>query len=737
LDLHGHRITDINEFLNLKNIPTTIIGTINLRLRLGLKWDWAVYILTRDRDRLPTYLYVPPSLTVTFENYPEKPPTDEFTLTIRFPEPVTGFEKRDITVETKLKRGTGTATLKALTLIGGTEETNDAGEIAVFAQTYFATIEVPAKATGTVKLIVHPGAARTAWGRITPTTVTASEPIEFGRKGPLLFPSYVAMDKIIFNEFRNAENDTHDWIELKNISDKEVSLKEWEISIVASEDEPHYVDRDIVAFPDWTLPAGGILLILNTDPSENDLLRGQNIENPNHNPKLRPWYLIRPEMKLPSSPYLLILRNARDKNGKWEGFEDLVGDYHRGDVNYRTQIWPLRDTWVYTGTGARFSEVEVYQRVMRPTGAIPMKPMARGYLRDAWVLSDYQSGLGYDPNASPETSLGTPGYATRMEDEVGTGHVSISEVMFATNERGVPSQWVELYNNSATEIVDLEGWQLRIEVRDSQPVHGHTTFHFKPLQVMPNQTVLLVTRRDRSSENIPMRRIYNVQRQNRKALFLRAEGFALRLFSPDGTLVDMAGNLDGRVGEDKPRWELPSGWSESGKRSSLIRRYEERLPWQGTVPGSWVRAGDTALLGGYSYYGLPTDDGTPGYRRGSPLPVELSSLRADLREGSVVVKWTTASEMENAGFNILRGETRTGQFVKVNPTLILGAGTTAEQNTYTYTDTTAKPNTAYYYRIEDVSLSGERRHQATVRMRGHLSAAGKVLGTWGALRVVD
>ena len=733
--LGDNRITDVSEFQKLSSLTSLYF------LSLDSSYTNQLSILD-DPAALRAYLYVPrppAPLTVTFGGYPEDKPTDEFTLTIRFPEPVTGFEKEDITVETELTYGTGTATLEALTPVGGTEQPNSEGEVEVSAQTYVARIKLPTNAGGTVKLIVHSGAARTSAGRVTPTTATASKPIEFGRRRRVLvFPSYVAMDKVIFNEFRNAENDTHDWIELKNISDKEVSLKEWEISIVASEGEYLNTDRDIVAFPDYTLPPNGILLIVNTDPSENDLLRGQDIENPDHNPKLRPLYLIRPEMKLPNTLFLLILRNARDKNGKWEGFEDLAGDYHRGDVNYRTQIWPLRDTWVYTGTGARFSEGDVYQRIMRPKGAIPMKPSERGYFQNAWVVSDYQSGLGYDPDASAETSLGTPGYATTMmTDDIGTGHISFSEVMFTTNERGSPSQWVELYNNSTTEVVDLEGWKLVIEVRDSQPVHRYITFHFKSLEVMPNQTMLLVTRNDRTSGNIPERRIYDVQHQNRKALLLRPEGFALRLLSPDGTLVDMAGNLNGRMGQDKPRWQLPSGWSESGARSSLIRVYEDRVPAQGTIPGSWVRAAETALIGAYTYWGLETDNGTPGYRQGSPLPVTLSSFRADLREGTVVVNWTTASEMENAGFNILRSETKKGEFGKVNPTLILGAGTTAEQKTYAYTDTTAKPKVAYYYQIEEVSLSGERRPLATVRMRGHLSAVGKLLGTWSTLKVVD
>ena len=678
---------------------------------------------------------IPPGLTVTFEDYPEDRPTEEFPLTIKFSELVTGFEAEDITVETELERGTGNpATLKTLTPVEGPE------------QTYTATIEVPPRAAGTLKLIVHLGAAfGSISGQFGPATDTASEPIEFGRRGPLVFPSYVAMDKVIFNEFRNVENDTHDWIELKNISDKEVSLKDYEISMVASEGEHRDIDRDIVAFPDWTLPAGGILLILNTDPSENDLLRGQNLENPNHNPDLRPWSLIRPEMILPDTPYLLILRSARDKNGKWEGFEDLVGDYHRGDVNYRTQIWPLRDTWVYTGTGARLSEAEAWQRVMRPKGAIPMKPMERGYFHDAWTVSEYQSGLGYDPNASPEMSLGTPGYATRMESEVGTGQISISEVMFATDVKGSPSEWIELYNPSATEIVDLDGWRLVLEGRDSRTAYHYTELTFKPLEVLPNQTVLLVARDHRNSGNIPERRIYNIYRRNRQTLrlgtqghkLLGSEGFALRLFSVDGTLVDMAGNLNGRQGLDKPRWALPSGWTESGVRSSLIRRYEDRVPWQGTVPGSWVRASDTALLVGYSYWGLPTDDGTPGYRQGSPLPVELSSFRADLQDGSVFVKWTTASEMENAGFYVLRSREKTSGFLQVNPALIPGAGTTAEGQTYTYQDTTAGVNIPYYYRLEEVSLSGERRAVATVRLRGYVSAANKLLWKWADVKAAD
>ena len=107
-------------------------------------------------------------LTVTFEDYPEDQPTDEFSLTIKFSESVTGFQAADIRVETRLTKGTGTATLKDLTPT--TEPT----------QTYTAKVGLPTDAGGTVRLIVSAGAAVTTLGQIGPIADTASDLIRFG-----------------------------------------------------------------------------------------------------------------------------------------------------------------------------------------------------------------------------------------------------------------------------------------------------------------------------------------------------------------------------------------------------------------------------------------------------------------------------------------------------------------------------------------------------------------------------
>ena len=122
---------------------------------------------------------------------------------------------------------------------------------------------------------------------------------------------------------------------------------------------------------------------------------------------------------------------------------------------------------------------------------------------------------------------------------------------------------------------------------------------------------------------------------------------------------------------------------------------------------------------------------------GEPLPVALSHFRAEHTNAGVVLKWTTESEVDNAGFYIYRSQTKSGEFKVVNPTMIQGAGTTGERNEYTWTDTTAKLNTVYYYRIEDVSHAGVREQLATVRLRGLVSASGKLITRWGDFKLQD
>ena len=208
--------------------------------------------------------------------------------------------------------------------------------------------------------------------------------------------------------------------------------------------------------------------------------------------------------------------------------------------------------------------------------------------------------------------------------------------------------------------------------------------------------------------------------------------------------TDVVGNL-GTAGT--ATWALPM---DEGARSSIIRRHVQvsigaAEPEDGMMMDSWALASDTSFaqvthIRASSYYGSADDVGTPGFRAGGALPVELSHFRParDKVTGAVVITWSTQSELNNAGFFIKRSQQRDGEFKIINATMIAGAGTTSEKQFYTYQDTTAQPNVVYYYQIEDVSLDGNRQTLTRgIRLKGHVSVAGKATMMWGDLKTQE
>ncbi len=379
-------------------------------------------------------------------------------------------------------------------------------------------------------------------------------------------------------------------------------------------------------------------------------------------------------------------------------------------------------------------------------------------------------GIQNTATPSPAKTFQVASTAGPPGTTLGRGAVTISEIMFATDGGTNDIQWIELFNSSKTETVALDtgaGWELVIENYDSRrtnedPLSGAINFKDSGAvkTIPPRQTVLIVSATGRNSNNVYKRsneahfvptRVFDVyaelaadfgMRTRRDPFLHPTKGFHIQLTDGRNVPVDEVGNLDGRIRTaDEPTWKLPSGWTETDDRTSIIRRYRKDAAYDGTQRTGWIPAAETSFL--YlsrkrlvTWYGLSTDHGSPGIRAGGELPVELSQFRPDRTEtGTVVINWTTEAEADNAGFNILRGQTRTGEFKIINAQLIPGAGTTAERNTYTWTDTTAKPNLVYYYQIEDVSLDGERQTLATVRLRGLVSAKGKLATQWGQLKL--
>ncbi len=87
--------------------------------------------------------------------------------------------------------------------------------------------------------------------------------------------------------------------------------------------------------------------------------------------------------------------------------------------------------------------------------------------------------------------------------------------------------------------------------------------------------------------------------------------------------------------------------------------------------------------------------------------VTISSFNAQWQSGKIVVTWKTASELNNAGFNILRSESANGTFSKVNFTPsrpeCMGSVTGCQ---YSFTDSSAAAGKTYYYKLQSIDTSG-------------------------------
>ena len=81
--------------------------------------------------------------------------------------------------------------------------------------------------------------------------------------------------------------------------------------------------------------------------------------------------------------------------------------------------------------------------------------------------------------------------------------------------------------------------------------------------------------------------------------------------------------------------------------------------------------------------------------------VELSEFTATGYNGKVVIRWATSSETDNAGWNIYRAVGKSGEYAKINESMIA-----PYQFSYEYIDSDVEGGVHYCYKLEAVDLSG-------------------------------
>lgn len=93
------------------------------------------------------------------------------------------------------------------------------------------------------------------------------------------------------------------------------------------------------------------------------------------------------------------------------------------------------------------------------------------------------------------------------------------------------------------------------------------------------------------------------------------------------------------------------------------------------------------------------------------VPVELESLTASVSNNIVNLKWQTATETNNKGFEIQRS--KNNEWIKVG--FVDGKGSSAERQSYTFTD---KVNTIgkYSYRLKQIDLDGSFNYSKEIEV---------------------
>ena len=229
-----------------------------------------------------------------------------------------------------------------------------------------------------------------------------------------------------------------------------------------------------------------------------------------------------------------------------------------------------------------------------------------------------------DPTSSREPHITDEDY-----DLAANRSVTISEIMYAAEDKFTPPQWIELHNAS-TKRINLRGWRVLIQNKNTpdltRPQNVDVEFTFDddfwddaPM-LPPNGTVLISSSGVNDHINttdLPENQIYDlIWRTNLPFglwdTMLSVEAFSIKLFDGRETLIDEVGNFNG----SNQLWQFDlehRGKTKDGFRSSVLRRYHNGYAVDGKQKNSWIPTVNAKLnKDKLTYYGDKNDISSPG-----------------------------------------------------------------------------------------------------------------------------
>jgi hypothetical protein len=95
------------------------------------------------------------------------------------------------------------------------------------------------------------------------------------------------------------------------------------------------------------------------------------------------------------------------------------------------------------------------------------------------------------------------------------------------------------------------------------------------------------------------------------------------------------------------------------------------------------------------------------------IPVELSSFSAFSNSGYVELSWSTATELNNSGFEIHRSTQNDNDWANIG--FVPGFGTSTENHSYSFTDNDISPG-KYFYRLKQIDFDGSYEYSKIVEV---------------------
>ncbi|MCE1187951.1 MAG: fibronectin type III domain-containing protein [Ignavibacteria bacterium] len=299
--------------------------------------------------------------------------------------------------------------------------------------------------------------------------------------------------------------------------------------------------------------------------------------------------------------------------------------------------------------------------------------------------------------ASTNTNYLTPSTATGSKATPAlAGHIVIAEVYGAGGNSGATytNDYVLLYNPTSSP-VDVTGWSL--QYASSTGTSWSSTGAFASATIAKDSYFLI------------------------KLFSGGAIGSALPTANVTATGINMSATA-GKVAICNNSTALSGATPSSSAIVDLVGFGSGTTAYEGsgraTAPSAntdAIRRKDNtgAQNSSSTYYttgnGWDSDDNANDFfvvtlSAGSLLPVELTSFSVSQMQGHPVLNWSTASEVNNSGFYVVRAGADRMNWQRID--FVAGKGYTNSASQYTYVDKKANAGT-YYYRLEQVDNDGK------------------------------